>query len=131
MERNEERIPIATRLFCLVDDTMRYSQLAWKINLSSRQIYYQSRQHDKLTTINKGYNKGRIFLVMKKHVTYNDNVPVFLSANDGILDRYSQSISVKSVFKPGTSCFLRRNKYKSYSGMVYRASTCPAGKPSH
>ena len=26
----------------------------------------------------------------KKHVTYNDNVPVFLSANDGILDRYSQ-----------------------------------------
>ena len=67
----------------------------------------------------------------KKHVTYNVNVPVFLSANDGILDRYSQSISVKSGFKPGTSRFLRRNKYKSYSGMAYRASTCPNSKPSH
>ena len=55
--------------------------------------------------------------MIKKHVTYNDNVPVFLSAIDGILDRYSQSISVKSAFKPGTSRFLRRNKYKSYSGM--------------
>ncbi len=60
----------------------------------------------------------------KKHVAYNDNVPVFLSAIDGILDRYSQSISVKSAFKPGTSRFLRRNKYKTYAGMVYRASTC-------
>ena len=30
--------------------------------------------------------------MIKKHVTYNDNVPVFLSAIDGILDRYSQSI---------------------------------------
>jgi hypothetical protein len=70
----------------------------------------------KLFSIDR-YNKGRIFLVMKKHVTYNDNVPVFLSAIDGILDRYSQSVSVKSGFKPGTSRFLRRNKYKSYSGM--------------
>ena len=68
--------------------------------------------------------------MMKKHVTYNDNVPVFLSANDGILDIYSQSVSVKSAFKPGTSRFLHRNKYKSYSGMVYRASTCPPGKLS-
>ena len=70
----------------------------------------------KLFSIDR-YNKGRIFLVMKKHVTYNDNIPAFLSANDGILDRYSQSISVKSAFKPGTSRFLRRNKYKFYSGM--------------
>eukprot|EP00986_Skeletonema_menzelii_P011734 scaffold6154_cov218-Skeletonema_menzelii.AAC.1 len=31
------------------------------------------------------------------------------------------------AFSPGTSRFLRRNKYKSYSGMVYRASTCPTG----
>eukprot|EP00984_Skeletonema_dohrnii_P000722 scaffold213_cov151-Skeletonema_dohrnii-CCMP3373.AAC.2 len=31
------------------------------------------------------------------------------------------------VFKPGTSRFLRRNKYKSYAGMLYRASTCPTG----
>ena len=67
--------------------------------------------------ISEGKQKRRENLVKKKHVTYNDNVPVFLSANDGILDRYSQSISVKSAFKPGTSRFLRRNKYKSYSGM--------------
>eukprot|EP00985_Skeletonema_marinoi_P022928 scaffold14894_cov181-Skeletonema_marinoi.AAC.1 len=33
----------------------------------------------------------------------------------------------KNAFKPGTSCFLRRNKYKSYAGMLYRASTCPTG----
>ena len=67
--------------------------------------------------ISEGKQKRRENLVKKKHVTYNDIVPVLLSANDGILDRYSQSISVKSAFKPGTSRFLRRNKYKSYSGM--------------
>ena len=67
--------------------------------------------------ISEGKQKRRENLVKKKHVTYNDNVPVFLSENGGILDRYSQSISVKSAFKPGTSRFLRRNKYKSYSGM--------------
>eukprot|EP00984_Skeletonema_dohrnii_P007921 scaffold2915_cov105-Skeletonema_dohrnii-CCMP3373.AAC.2 len=32
------------------------------------------------------------------------------------------------VFKPGTSRFLRRNKYKSYAGMLYRASTCHTSK---
>ena len=67
--------------------------------------------------ISEGKQKRRENLVKKKHVTYNDIVPVFLSANDGILDRYSQSVSVKSAFKPGTSRFLRRNKYKSYDGM--------------
>ena len=43
--------------------------------------------------------------------------PVSLSRNEG----YSQS---KSGFKPGTSRFLCRNHYKTYAGMVYRASTC-------
>eukprot|EP00985_Skeletonema_marinoi_P023803 scaffold16057_cov79-Skeletonema_marinoi.AAC.1 len=33
----------------------------------------------------------------------------------------------KNALKPGTSRFLRRNKYKSYAGMLYRASTCPPG----
>ena len=61
-------------------------------------------------TISEGKQKRREYLVKKKHVAYNDNVPVFLSANDGILERYSQSISVKSAFSPGTSRFLRRNK---------------------
>ena len=43
--------------------------------------------------------------------------PVSLSQNEG----YSQ---IKSGFKPGTSRFLCRNHYKTYAGMVYRASTC-------